>query len=257
MASSTRRPVIAGNWKMHLTVAESVALAAEIQNRCGRFRDVDVIVAPTALAVHAVAKRLADGPVAVAAQHCHGAESGAFTGEISPPQVAAAGARYCIIGHSERRQLFGETDAAVAGKVRALLDHGLTPIVCVGESLAERDAGQTLAVVDRQVRAALAPLTPAEVPQIILAYEPIWAIGTGRTATPAQAQDVHGAVRALVARLVGEDAAAALRIQYGGSVKPDNIRALMEQPDIDGALVGGASLTADSFTRIVARGEEP
>ena len=257
MATSTRRPVIAGNWKMHLTVAESVSLAAEIQNRCARFRDVDVIVAPTALAVYAVAKRLADGPVAVAAQHCHGADSGAFTGEISPPLIAAAGARYGIVGHSERRQLFGETDAGVAGKARALFDHGLTPIICVGESLAERDAGQTLVVVERQVKAALEPFAATEVPRLILAYEPIWAIGTGRTATPAQAQDVHGAVRALVTRLAGPEAAAALRIQYGGSVKPDNIRALMEQPDIDGALVGGASLTADSFARIVARGEEP
>jgi len=256
MSTAGRRPVIAGNWKMHLTVAESVALAAEILNRCSRLRDVALVVAPTALAVHAVAKRLADSAIGVAAQNCHPANNGAFTGELSPPLLAGAGARYCIVGHSERRQLFGETDGGVGAKVRALLDHGLTPIACVGETLAEREAGHMLAVVERQVKAALEPVRAHEVPALILAYEPVWAIGTGRTATPAQAQEVHGAIRALVARLAGPEAAAGVRIQYGGSVKPDNIRELMEQPDIDGALVGGASLTAESFARIAARGEE-
>jgi triosephosphate isomerase len=257
MSRAGRRPVFAGNWKMHLTVPESVALAAEILNRCGRFRDVDVVVAPTALAVYAVAKRLDDSAIGVAAQNCHAAASGAFTGEIAPPQIAAAGAGYCIVGHSERRQLFGETDMGVGSKVRALLDHGLIPIACVGETLAERESGRTLEVVERQVRAALEPVRATEVARLILAYEPVWAIGTGRTASPAQAQEVHAAIRALVGKIAGPEPAAALRIQYGGSVKPDNIRELMAQPDIDGALVGGASLTADSFTRIVARGEEP
>lgn len=253
---STRRPIIAGNWKMNLTVAESLELATGVRDRCTRHRAVDVVIAPTALAVYPVAQRLADSPIGVAAQTCHDADKGAFTGELAPPHIKAAGARYCIIGHSERRTLFGETDAGVAGKARRLIDNGIIPIICVGESLAVREAGNTEAVVGSQVKAALAQLTAAEVADSVIAYEPIWAIGTGRTATPAQAQAVHAFLRRLVADVASLDAAERVRIQYGGSVKPKNIRALMAQPDIDGALVGGASLTADSFAQIVAFRED-
>lgn len=253
---SARRPIIAGNWKMFLTIAESLELASAVRNQCSRHRGVEVVVAPTALAIHAVAQRLADSPIGVAAQTCHDADDGAFTGEIAPPLIKAAGARYCIIGHSERRTLFGETDAGVAAKARRLIDHGLVPIICVGESLAVREAGNTEAVVGSQVKAALAQLTPEEVAGSVIAYEPIWAIGTGRTASPAQAQAVHAYIRRLVADVASVDAAERVRIQYGGSVKPQNVDALMAQPDIDGALVGGASLSADSFARIVAFRED-
>lgn len=253
---STRRPIIAGNWKMNLTVAESLALASEVRNRCARFRGVDVVVAPTALAVYPVAQRLADSSIGVAVQDCHWADKGAFTGALAPPHIKAAGAKFCIIGHSERRQIFGETDEGVAQKARALVDHGLTPIICCGETLAQRDAGQTVAVVSAQLKAALAPLSAEEVAVVVLAYEPIWAIGTGRTASPAQAQAVHAAIRSLVADIAGKAAADAVRIQYGGSVKPSNVKDLMSQPDIDGALVGGASLTAESFAGVVAFEED-
>ncbi len=249
---STRRPIIAGNWKMNLGVAEGVALASEIRNRCSRFRDVDVVVAPAATSLYPIAQRLADSPIAVAAQNCHAEDKGAFTGELSPVQLADVGCRYVIVGHSERRALFGETDEGVGKKARALHDHGLIPIVCVGESLDEREAGKTLAVVLRQLDAGLAGLQPDEVVRTVVAYEPVWAIGTGRTATPAQAQEVHAALRKRIAELTSPTVADKVRLQYGGSVKPDNIAALMAQPDIDGALVGGASLTADSFARIVA-----
>ncbi len=248
----TRRPIIAGNWKMHLTVAEGLALASEIRNRCARFRGVDVVVAPGAASLYPICQRLADSPIGVAAQNCHHAAQGAYTGELSPVQLADVGCGYVIVGHSERRQLFGETDEGVGKKARALHDHGLTPIVCVGETLVERDAGRTLEVVLRQLDAALGSLRPEEIAASVVAYEPVWAIGTGRTATPAQAQEIHAALRTRLVALAGETVAQKVRIQYGGSVKPDNIRDLMSQPDIDGALVGGASLTADSFTRIVA-----
>lgn len=253
----SRRPIMAGNWKMHLTVAEATALASEIRNRCARFRDVDVVVAPTALCLVPVRARLTDSPIRVAAQNCYSEVQGAFTGELSPMHLADAGISHVILGHSERRQFFGETDEGVAKKARAVFDQGMIPIVCVGESLAERDANQTLSRVERQVKAGLAQLSADEVALTVVAYEPIWAIGTGRTATPAQAQEVHAAIRGILTGLHGAAVAERVRIQYGGSVKPDNIQALMAQPDIDGALVGGASLTADSFARIVAFREEP
>lgn len=253
---STRRPIIAGNWKLNCTVAESLELASAVRNQCSRHRGVDVVIAPTALAVYPVAQRLADSPIGVAAQNCHDADKGAFTGELAPPHIKAAGAGYCIIGHSERRTLFGETDAGVAAKARRLLDNGLIPIICVGESLAVREAGNTEAVVGAQVKAALSQITADEVPGVVIAYEPIWAIGTGRTASPAQAQAVHAYLRTVIAEVASVDAAEQVRIQYGGSVKPKNVDALMAQPDIDGALVGGASLSADSFARIVAFRED-
>lgn len=246
-----RRPVIAGNWKMHLTLAEATTLAAEIRNRCGRFRQADIVIAPVALHLHPISQRLSDSNIGVAAQNCHHAAKGAFTGELSPVQILDAGARWVIIGHSERRQFFGETDEAVGKKGRAALDHGLIPILCIGETLAERDAGKTLEVVRRQLDAAIAPLSADEVAGVVIAYEPVWAIGTGRTATPAQAQDVHAAIRSRLAEKTSPAIADQVRLQYGGSVKPDNIAALMAEADIDGALVGGASLEAQSFIQIV------
>ncbi|MCA9538028.1 MAG: triose-phosphate isomerase [Myxococcales bacterium] len=241
---------------MHLTVAEGLALATAVRDRCARLRDVDVVLGPPATALWAIARRVEDSSIAVAAQNCHWEPKGAFTGELSPPQLAEVGCAYVIVGHSERRQLFGETDEGVGRKARALHDHGLVPIICVGETLAEREAGTTLKVVERQLIAALAALSNDEIARSVIAYEPVWAIGTGRTATPAQAQEVHAALRRLLVARAGEAVAEKTRIQYGGSVKPDNIRALMAQADIDGALVGGASLDATSFARIVAFNED-
>lgn len=252
----SRRPIIAGNWKLNCTVGEALELASAVRDKCSRFRDIDVVVGPTHLAVYSVAQRLKDTPIRVAAQNCHWAPKGAFTGEMSPAHLADAGVAWCIIGHSERRQFFGETDEGVAKKARALHDHGVLPIICVGESLEQRDAGLTIGWVTGQVKAALAELTPDEAAVSVIAYEPIWAIGTGRTATPEQAQEVHAAIRATLTDLYGPAISARIRLQYGGSVKASNVKALMGQEDIDGALVGGASLTADSFMRIVAHRED-
>ncbi len=251
-----RTPIIAGNWKMNLTVSEGLALASAVRDRCNRFRSVEVVLGPTALALHPIAKRLEGSRIGLAAQNCHPEAQGAYTGELSPVHLKDLGCTHVIIGHSERRTLFGETDEGVAAKARSLHDHGLTPIICVGETLAQREAGQTKAVVARQIAAALAPLSPDEVARSVIAYEPVWAIGTGKTATPEQAQDVHAAIRNQIADIAGKAAAEAVRLQYGGSVKPTNIRALMAQADIDGALVGGASLDAESFTGIVAFEED-
>jgi triosephosphate isomerase (TIM) len=232
---------------------ESLALATEVRNGVASVREVDVAVAPSFTALHAVAKRLEDGPVAVAAQDCFWEDKGAYTGEVAPAQLVDVGCKYVIVGHSERRQLLGELDAAVNLKARAALKAGLTPIICVGETLAERDAGETIGRVQAQVDAALADMNDAELARVVVAYEPIWAIGTGRNATPAQAEEVHRFIRS---RVGGRSAAVAaqMRILYGGSVKPDNIRALMAEEDVDGGLVGGASLSAESFVRLVKEG---
>jgi triosephosphate isomerase len=248
-----RRPFFCGNWKLNGSIAESLALASDVRNGVATLRNADVVVAPSFTALHAVAKRLEDGPVAVAAQNCHFEDKGAFTGEVSAPQLADVGCKYVILGHSERRQLFGELDAAVNLKVRAALRAGLAPIICVGETLAERDAGETLGRVQAQVDAALADVSEGDLARCLIAYEPVWAIGTGRTATPAQAQEVHAFIRASVARRFAA-VAPSLRILYGGSMKPDNVRALMSEADVDGGLVGGASLQADSFVRMVKEG---
>jgi triosephosphate isomerase len=254
--ASTKRPVFAGNWKLFGTLADSVGLATEV--RAG-VADVGesavVVVAPSFVALATVAAKLAGSNVALAAQDCYWETKGAFTGEIAPAQLVDAGCRYVIVGHSERRQLMGETDADVNRKGRAALGAGLTPIVCIGETLAERDGGTTLAVVERQLDAALRDLSAPDVGRCLVAYEPVWAIGTGRTATPAQAQEVHHFIRTRLAAKV-EGVAESVPILYGGSVKPDNIRALMAEADVDGALVGGASLSADSFVRIVKEGTE-
>jgi triosephosphate isomerase len=247
-----RRKFVCGNWKMHKTAGEAISLATEIVAGLVDLRGaVQVAVAPPFTSLHAVAQALTrGGPVELAAQDVHWEKQGAFTGAVSVAMLADACCTHCIVGHSERRQLFGETDETVRKKVGALLAENVRPIVCVGETLAEREAGRTLGVVDRQVRAALAGLTPEALAALTIAYEPVWAIGTGRTASAAQAQEVHAAIRAIL-RELGGGVGDRIRIQYGGSVKPENAAELMSQPDVDGALVGGASLKANEFLAIV------
>ena len=246
-----RQKFVCGNWKMHKTVAEAVALVQELRAALGDAASkVQVAVAPPFTALHAAAQAAKGTGIEVAAQDVYWEKQGAFTGEVSAPMLAEAGCQHGIVGHSERRQLFGETDDTVRRKVVALLAAGVRPIVCVGETLQEREAGRTLEVVERQVRQGLAGVSVEDLGRITIAYEPVWAIGTGRTATSAQAQEVHLAIRNLL-RQIGAPVADAIRIQYGGSVKPENAAELMAQPDVDGALVGGASLKAQDFVAIV------
>jgi triosephosphate isomerase len=247
-----RRPLIAGNWKLHNTLAESRALAASVVERCRGASGVEVAVAPVFTALAAVREVLAGSAVALAAQDAYWEPRGAFTGEVSAVLLADAGCSHAIVGHSERRGLFGETDADVRRKAQAVLDAGLTPIVCVGESLAQREAGESEAHVLQQTAAAVKGLSPADAARVVIAYEPIWAIGTGRTASPADAQQMQARIRALIAEHHGRPLSDRTRILYGGSVKADNARALLAEPDVDGALVGGASLETDSFAAIVA-----
>jgi triosephosphate isomerase len=248
-----RQPLIAGNWKMFKTVRESVTFVTGLRERVRGIAGVDVVVSPTAPALHAVAATLDGSSIGVAAQNIHWEREGAFTGEVSAQMVREAGAGWVLIGHSERRTLFGETDESVNRKVRAALTATLTPIVCIGETLQEREANETLPVLDRQIKAGLDGVTGTELAAMVVAYEPVWAIGTGRTATPEQAQDAHAHIRSRLTQWFGPDAAARCRVLYGGSVKADNTAALMAKPDVDGALVGGASLDADSFVKIVER----
>jgi len=249
-----RRKFVCGNWKMHRTRAEGRELVRALAPLVADAGDrVQIAIAPPFTALEAAAQALASptgARIELAAQDCHWEPQGAFTGEVSPAMLADAGCVHCVVGHSERRQFFGETDEGVRKKAAALLKAGVLPIVCVGETLQEREAGRTLDVVSRQVRGALQGLAAADVALLTLAYEPVWAIGTGKTATTAQAQEVHAAIRKLLRELAG-DAADRVRIQYGGSVKPDNAAELMAQPDVDGALVGGASLKAADFSQIV------
>jgi triosephosphate isomerase (TIM) len=245
-----RKPFIAGNWKMHKSAVEAATLATEIATSCRGLDDIDIAVAPPFTALAAVRKALEGSGIGLGAQNMHWEEKGAFTGEVSPVMLRDAGCRYVIVGHSERRQYFGETDESVNRKVLAALSHGLIPITCVGESEDERDRNVTFVVVDRQITGGLVNVTAGQLASLVIAYEPIWAIGTGRTATPAQAQEVHLAIRAKLGTLFGKDAANGVRILYGGSVKPDNVDSLMAEADIDGALVGGASLEARSYERI-------
>ena len=247
----SRRKFVCGNWKMHKTSAEAVALVRELREKMARAA-AQVAVAPPFTALAAVKQALAGSAIELFGQNCHFEKQGAFTGEVSPPMLKDVGCDGVILGHSERRQYFGETDELVAKKLRSALAEGLHPIVCMGETLQERDAGRTWEVVSRQVRGALGGLDAAALQRITLAYEPVWAIGTGRNATSAQAQAVHAQIRGLLRELGGPGAAAAMRIQYGGSVKPDNAAELLSQPDVDGALVGGASLKAGDFAAIVA-----
>ena len=246
-----RRPIIAGNWKMYKTPSEAVDFVSRLREAAVDVQGVEIVVAPPFPALVPVKELLDGSSIGLAAQNMHWKPEGAFTGEVAPPMLAAAGCRYVILGHSERRQYFGENDADVNLKVRAALEHGLVPIVCVGESLEEREAGLTEKVVTSQVERCLAGLPGSAVAGLVIAYEPVWAIGTGRTAGPDDAQEVNGRIRELVRALFGAEAAARVRIQYGGSVKPDNVRELMSRPDIDGALVGGASLQVDSFVGII------
>jgi triosephosphate isomerase len=245
-----RRPILAANWKMHKTAADAVAFAEAFAPRVADASGVDVVIAPPFTALAALGAALAGTPIALAAQNAHPEEQGAFTGEVSAAMLREAGCRYAIVGHSERRTLFGESSELVARKAEALLRHGIRAIVCVGESLAEREAGRTGDVIDAQLRESLARIPADGTAELVIAYEPIWAIGTGRTATPEAAQEVHARVRERLRERFGA-AGESVRIQYGGSVKPDNVRELMAQPDIDGALVGGASLEPESFARIV------
>ncbi|RLT18355.1 MAG: triose-phosphate isomerase [Planctomycetota bacterium] len=246
-----RRTIVAGNWKMNLDRAKARDLATAVAARAAEAGTTELVLCPPAVYVETVAAALGgSSPVALGAQNMHDQSSGAFTGEVAPPMLLDLGCRYVILGHSERRTLFGETDAVVNAKTRAALVAGLTPIVCVGETLEEREGGRTAAVVTTQVQGSLAGLTPADLEKIVVAYEPVWAIGTGRVATPQQAQEVHALIRGLLGGLASPAVAAKVRIQYGGSVKPDNAADLAVQPDIDGALVGGASLKADDFLGI-------
>jgi len=247
-----RAPLIAGNWKMYKTLPEALALVGALRDDLAKGPvSHEVLVAPPFTALQAVAKALEGSRILVAAQNMHFEKEGAFTGEIAPAMVRDAGASHVILGHSERRQLFGETDEGVGRKARAAFDHGLTPIACIGETLQQREVGRIFEVVERQLDRALERLTPDEASTAVVAYEPVWAIGTGKVATPQQAQEVHAFIRRRIATTHGDAVAQATRVLYGGSVKPDNVDGLMAQADIDGALVGGACLRADSFLRIV------
>lgn len=247
-----RKPVIAGNWKMFRLLGEAVDSALALKPLVANASHCEVVISPVFTAIKSVSDRLEGSNIHVAAQDCATQnEFGAHTGEVAPVMLRDAGCSYVIIGHSERRQFYGETDASVNQKTKAALSAGLSAIVCVGEHLTERESGNAETVVKSQLDGSLAGLTVSDMERIIIAYEPVWAIGTGKTATPEQAQEMHGHIRNVVASSHGEQTASSLRILYGGSVKPDNIATLMSQPDVDGALVGGASLDAESFAEIV------
>ena len=247
-----QRPFIAGNWKMNLDRASAVALAEKLAKAVEKVEGVDLAVFPPSTYVDAVAKVLAGSRLAWGCRNAYYQPNGAFTGEISVSMLQDLGCRYCILGHSERRHILGESDQEINKKVHAILSGGLVPIVCVGELLAEREAGQTMTVIRRQVDGSLADLSAQQMLKVVVAYEPVWAIGTGKVATPEQAEEVHLALRSLLESRYNREVAEAVRIQYGGSVKPDNAAELLAQPNIDGALVGGASLKADQFMGIVA-----
>jgi len=248
--NAQRRPLIAGNWKMNHGGRSGVELAIAVTKLAPGVPHVDLVIAPPFTALAACAHECDGKRVEISAQNLHPKDSGAFTGEVSAPMLLESGCKWVIIGHSERRQFFGETDQTVAERTTAAQKHGLTPIVCIGETLAEREAGTTLAVVERQLRAFI-DLIAADSRPVAIAYEPVWAIGTGKTATPELAAESHAVIRREASEIFGEEFAAKLRILYGGSVKPDNVSELMAQEEIDGALVGGASLDPKSFAAIV------
>ena len=247
----SRRPLIAGNWKMHLSLGEAAALARALAASCGNSNDREVMIAPAFIALAAVAEAIKGSVIRVGAQNVAWEREGAFTGEVSPPMLTGIGVEMAIVGHSERRQIFREDDTMINRRLLAALAAGLVPVLCIGETLEEREAERTFAVLEGQLRSGLQGVITAEASRVVLAYEPVWAIGTGKTASKEQAQEVHGFLRGLLGQLFEKNIAESIRILYGGSVKPDNIDALMAQPDIDGALVGGAALTAESFERIV------
>jgi triosephosphate isomerase len=246
-----RIPIIAGNWKMYKTAAEAVALISELKKEVAGITKAETVVCPPFTALAKASEAAAGSNVQLGSQNVHWEKEGAFTGEIAPAMLKEFGVKYTVVGHSERRQFFGETDAGVNKRAKAALANGLRPIVCVGETLAQREAGQTQAVVRDQVTGSLAGLSKDDMLQTVIAYEPVWAIGTGKTATPEQAQEVHAFIRGLLAAMFDTTTAGLVRIQYGGSVKASNAKELLGQPDIDGALVGGASLKAAEFAAIV------
>jgi triosephosphate isomerase len=246
-----RLPFIAGNWKMNKTVAEAIDLVKQLKASLSGVEGVEVAVAPPFTALFAVRKELEGSSIQLAAQNLFWEEKGAFTGEIAPPMLKEVGCHYVILGHSERRQFFGETDETVNRKVRAALSQGLKVIFCIGETLKEREEGKTFAVIEKQVPGGLKDVRKEEMSSIVIAYEPVWAIGTGKTATPEQAEEVHRFIRKKLVELYSKEIAEGVRIQYGGSVTPENIKGLMGQENIDGALVGGASLKSETFSKIV------
>jgi len=247
----SRRPILAGNWKMFMLSGPAKELAAALAKSAGNLIDRDMVLIPPFTALSVVKAAIAGTNISLGAQNVHAEPQGAFTGEVSAPMLVDAGCRYVVIGHSERRQFFEETNGSCNAKIKAALAAGLIPIYCIGETLDQREYGQTFKVIETQLTEGLANFTSREIQDLVLAYEPVWAIGTGRTATPDQAQEVHAFIRAWLKSHLDVATAEALRIQYGGSVKPDNIDVLMACPDVDGALVGGASLKVESFIRIV------
>ena len=246
-----RLPFIAGNWKMNKTVGEALDLVKELKTAISGVKEVEVAVAPPFTALNAVRKELEGSSIRLAAQNIFWEEKGAFTGEISPPMLREVGCHYVIIGHSERRQFFGESDETVNRRINAALAQGLKVIFCIGETLKEREEGKTFSLIERQMEGGLKGLSGKKMRNMVMAYEPVWAIGTGKTASPEQAEEVHRFIRAKLERLYSKEVSEEIRIQYGGSVTPENIKGLMNQPNIDGALVGGASLKAEFFSKIV------
>ena len=250
MNFTNEKPFIAGNWKMYKTVPEAVDMVQKLHEASMGLEKAQLVVVPPFTALSEVSRVLQESPVRIGAQNMHWEEQGAFTGEVAAPMLIDIGCTFVVIGHSERRQLFGETNETVNKKIKAALIHGLVPIMCIGESLEERENGKTIAKVESQITEGLEGLDVGQVRQIIIAYEPIWAIGTGLTATPDQAQEVHGFIRSNLSEKHGNDAATCAIILYGGSVKPENSYSLLKEKDINGALVGGASLKAESFAEI-------
>jgi triosephosphate isomerase (TIM) len=249
-----RRTIIAGNWKMYKTIAEAIELANGLKRDCFDLEDIDIVICPPYTALSEVAEVVAESNIQLGAQDAYWQDEGAFTGEISPLMLKDAGCKFVIIGHSERRLYFGETNESVNRKAKAALKHGLTPIICVGETLSEREKNKTFEVLDDHVKNGLKDIAEEEIIRVVIAYEPVWAIGTGKTATSQQAQEAQKYIRDLLKSMYNKEVAELIRIQYGGSVKPENIAQLMQQPDIDGALVGGASLKLETFTEIVKKG---
>jgi triosephosphate isomerase len=246
-----RKPIIAGNWKMYKNAAEAVALINALKSEVAGVQDVEMVICPPFTALAASSAAIQNSDIKLGAQNVHWEKEGAFTGEIAAPMLKEHFVKYAVVGHSERRQFFGETDAGVNKRAKAALAQQIRPIVCVGETLAQREANKTEAVIREQITGSLAGLSKNEMLETVIAYEPVWAIGTGKTATPQQAQDVHAFIRKLLASLFDSDTALRVRIQYGGSVKPANAKELLGQPDIDGALVGGASLEPKGFAEII------
>jgi len=253
-----RKIIIAGNWKMYKAIPQAIELANGLKRELFELdaQNIDVVICPVFTALSEVSEVVAESDIQLGAQNCYWQDEGAFTGEISAPMLKDAGVQFVIIGHSERRQYFGETNESVNKKIAAVLKHGLTPIVCVGENLKERENGKTFEVLTDHIENGLKDATEEDILKIVIAYEPVWAIGTGKTATPMQAQEAHKYIRDLLAKMYNKDTANMVRIQYGGSVKPENTAELMKQPDVDGALVGGASLSVASFTTIVKYASE-